>query len=134
MRMRGIGIAIVILGVFLVLTPWRLFPVCRVNGFMSFPSGHGCANTARAETALGFAAIILGGLPLFKPKRGLALFASVSALALALLVVLFPLAITGLCKAPTMACRVGTLPALIVIAFLLGLTGLVGIGLFRKPP
>lgn len=137
-KARVLGAVIVILGILLVLTPMYIFPVCGVGRYAPPPGEpighHACHGTLKAVTVLGSVAVLAGLMPLLWPGRKTALTASAAALVIAALAVLFPTVITGLCKMPTMACRLGTLPALITIAVLTALTGAAGLYTSRKPP
>jgi len=131
MRIRIFGMLILVWGLILILIPWVLFPVCGAGRFASSPGHpekpHPCWPTAKAETVLGILSIGIGLIPLLKPTRKSILGASLSSIIISVLVVLFPGFITGLCKAPTMACRIGTLPALVGLAIIMLLTGLAGL-------
>ena len=136
MKARSIGIALAALGVLLVLTPWVLFPVCGVGRYAPGPGiasgAHPCHGTLLAETALGAAALVLGLFPVLWPGKNAVLGASIGAAVVAALVVLFPVAITGMCKVVTMPCRLGTLPALETAATLMMLTAALGLAVYRK--
>ncbi len=138
MRGRALGITIIVLGVLLILTPWYIFPVCKVGRYAPPEGvqlgGHGCHDTLKAETALGGLAVIIGFLPVIWPRKKALLAASTAIVLIALLVALFPTVITGMCKVPTMPCNTGTLPALIILSILFGITGVSGIIVFRKIP
>ncbi|HUT52522.1 MAG TPA: DUF4418 family protein [bacterium] len=135
MKARAVGIAVVALGVLLVLTPWVIFPVCGVGRFAPgpgiAPGMHPCHGTLQAETVLGAAAIVIGFIPVLWPRKKAVLGASLGAAAVAVLAVLFPLAITGLCKVVTMPCRLGTLPALETVATLMMLAAALGLTVYR---
>jgi hypothetical protein len=124
-RARVFGGVLAALGIILILTPRYLFPVCGIGE----PGFHACHGTLKAETVLGAVTIVIGMLPVLWPLRKTTLAASVSAIVLAALVVLFPAAITGMCKMPTMACRMGTLPALVTLGVIIALTGAAGIAI-----
>jgi len=138
MKPRAIGIVIMILGALLILTPWYIFPVCGVGRYAP-PAGaligyHGCHATLRAETLLGAVTIILGVLPLLWPQRKALMAATWASVGVAVLAVLFPTVITGLCKVATMPCRLGTLPALETVATLLVINAIFGLLIYRKMP
>jgi hypothetical protein len=122
-RARVIGSVLAALGIILMVTPRYIFPVCGYGE----PGLHACHGTLKAETVLAAITIVIGLLPVLWPLRRTALAASVSALVIAALVVLFPVAITGMCKMPTMACLMGTLPALVTVGVIIALTGGAGI-------
>ncbi len=138
MSARIIGITIIILGVFLLVTPRYIFPVCGVGRYAPEPGTpigkHGCHDTLKAETALGIALLPLGLVPVMWPRRKVLMGVSIATLLTALLVILFPTVITGICKMPTMPCRLGTQPALVIEGILLGLAGVAGLLAARKLP
>ena len=114
----GFSIGYILLGALLSLIPSVIFPVCESEKKMS------CYYTARAEIGVGFFIIILGiAYIVFKSEElraGISLSIAVSSI----LIVLLPLKLTGLCKMSDMACRIGTLPALIVIAIIIAAVSL----------
>ena len=138
MKARVVAIMIMIWGALLILIPWTIFPVCGIGpnaaGTMASIGYHGCQGTLRAETALGLIALGLAAVPLLWPQRRPLLIASLGGLLIALLAILFPTVITGMCRVPTMPCRMGTLPALIIVSVLLGLCSAAGLALSRKLP
>lgn len=133
---RGTGVAFIVLGLFLILVPWVIFPVCGVGRYApadgTIAGVHACHGTLKAETVLGAVAIVAGLVPLFWPGRRVLLFSSIAVLFVAVFAVLFPAVITGVCKVPTMPCRLGTLPALVITGVLTGMAGLAGIIMSRK--
>jgi hypothetical protein len=136
MKARMVGIALMVLGLLLVLTPWVIFPVCGVGRYAPPPGvvtgTHPCHGTLQAETVLGAAAMVIGLIPLLWPQKSSVLWASIAAAALAVLAVLFPLEITGLCRVVTMPCRLGTLPAVETVATLMMLTAALGLTVYRN--
>ena len=114
----GFSIGYILLGALLSLIPTVIFPVCESEKKMS------CYYTARAEIGVAIFIIILGiAYILFKSEElraGISLSIAVSSI----LIVLLPLKLTGLCKMSDMACRIGTLPALIVIAIIIAAVSL----------
>jgi hypothetical protein len=78
-----------------------------------------CHYTARSEAGLG-ATLFFMGLSLFfttskSYRKGLAF----SALALSVYAAALPLHLTGLCPGPMMPCRLGTLPAILILSGIL---------------
>ncbi len=135
-KARTISIIFIVLGVLIILTPRAFFPVCGFGEKMfqigRLPGHHGCHNTLTAVSILGVIAIFTGAFPLFQAKRKAVLFASIIFIVLAAFVILFPTTITGICKMPTMACRLGTLPALVTGGIIMGIAGIAGILISRK--
>ncbi len=134
-RTRAMGAVFMIFGGVVILVPRIMFPVCGLDGsqfLLKLPGHHGCHPTLMAETILGVIAIITGMIPLFLPKKKVLFFSSIILIAIAALVMLFPSAITGLCKMPTMSCRLGTLPGLITTGIIMCCAGCAGIFMARK--
>jgi hypothetical protein len=130
------ALVLVLLGVIVVLIPWYLFPVCGMGRYAP-PAGtlarmHGCGNTLKATTVLGVLAMCTGILPLLVKQRWAVLVAVASAFVIGALLILFPTAITGVCRMPTMPCVFGTKPALIIAGIVLLLAGGVGVLLIKK--
>jgi hypothetical protein len=136
MRARIAAAVIILLGVLLLLTPWLIFPVCGVGrnavGGARAIGHHGCQGTLWAETAIGSATIIIGLLPLVWPKPRVLRPAAWASAGGALLAVLFPLFITGMCNFPAMPCRLATLPAIETVAALLAINASFVLLAFRK--
>lgn len=138
MKGRIIGIMVIGLGLLLILVPWSIFPVCGMGRYSSVADQviglHGCHATFRAEIVLGIIAIITGMVPVLWPVGKSLLGASIMSLVISILVILFPSSITGVCTVPTMACRLGTFPALVTLGILMAITSGAGILLSRKQP
>ena len=114
----GFSIGYILLGALLSLIPTVIFPVCESEKKMS------CYYTARAEFGIGIIIIILGVAYILFKSEELRAGISLSIAVNSILVVLLPLKLTGLCKMNDMACRIGTLPALIVIAIIIAAVSL----------
>lgn len=109
----GFSITYILLGALLSLIPTVIFPVCQSEKKMS------CYYTSRAEFGIGIIIIILGVAYILFKSEELRAGISLSIAVNSILIVLLPLKLTGLCKMSDMACRIGTLPALIVIAIII---------------
>ncbi len=138
MQGKAFGAVIVVLGLLIILTPWYIFPVCG-KGRHAPPPGtpigvHGCHKTLKAETVLGLVTIGVGFVPIVWPRKKAALGAAAATMVLAVLVILFPTAITGMCKVKTMPCLTGTLPALWILTFIMAVAGAGGLLVARKLP
>ncbi len=134
-RARAMGVVFMIFGGVVILVPRIVFPVCGLDGspfLLKLPGHHGCHPTLTAETILGVIAIITGMIPLILPQKKTLFFSSIMIIALAALVILFPSAITGLCKMPTMPCRLGTLPGIVTTGIIMCCAGGAGIFISRK--
>ncbi len=138
MKPRAIGIAIMVTGVLLILTPWVIFPVCGV-GRHAPPwgitlAGHGCHQTLKALTALGFLVIVVGVVPTLWPRKKIIRASAVITEPLAFLIALIPYSITGMCMDPTMPCNLGTTPAVVTVAILMAGVGIAGILISKRMP
>jgi len=138
MHMKNIRIyslLVIIISVLVILIPWLLFPVCGVGRY-AMPGGmmkmHGCSATLYSVTILGIAGIVVGLVIQIIPYRKAALPASIVVVVLGVLVVLFPTAITGVCRVAIMPCVYGTKPALIFAGIVMVLFGIAGLILNRK--
>jgi hypothetical protein len=91
-----------------------------------------CFWTARAELGIGLVIAILGGLSLvFKPAL-VSLGLGIGALLNAVLALLIPTALIGVCEHGHASCRVLTLPALLVLSgILILITGINAVLLFK---
>jgi hypothetical protein len=133
-KVRIFLLLIIVLSILLILIPWQLFPVCGVGRY-AMQKGmvmHGCGATLNAVTLFGIIGIVIGFIVQVRPGRVIAVASSLAFAVLGGLVILFPTAITGVCRVAAMPCVYGTKPALIVAGFVMVLIGIVGFYLFRK--
>jgi hypothetical protein len=134
---------LVILGALIVITPWYIFPVCEAKGITSHPMSKmssvagsdqsmgtstvtimKCGYTARAEAAIG-ALIILAGLTLIAlPERDSRRAIGIIGIGLGAVTALVPTVLIGVCTAADSPCRIGTLPALIILGTLTIIAGI----------
>lgn len=130
---------LVILGVLVIATPWYIFPICEAQGITSHSmssmsmgsaadSSAGtimkCGYTARAEAAVG-ALIILAGITLLAlPGRDARRAIGVIATGLGAVTISIPTVLIGVCSAANAPCRIGTLPALVLLGILTAVTGI----------
>lgn len=122
-----VGIIVLVLGVLVALIPIVIFPVCTgmielMNGKTLFMK---CHWTAMAELLVGILIVFDGILLIGFKKHETRIALSFMLFLLGLTVLLIPTAVIGMCETATMACRVGTEPALIVVSVI---TMVVGIG------
>lgn len=115
MKNRSVlAIAFIIIGILIALIPAVIFPVCNSSEMRM-----ACYYTAKAEIGVGVVVALFGVFyALFgdeKVRTGI----SLAVVGISPLVLLFPLKLTGICKMSDMACRIKTLPALIVIFVIL---------------
>lgn len=115
--LRAVGALSMLLGGLVIAVPRWIFPACGRGPYApppGFPIGkHGCDDTVLAETIVGIVVAVLGLVCLVRPSRRLGTAAGIALIALALLIILFPTMLTGMCRLATMPCRLGTSPGLV---------------------
>lgn len=121
------GIIYMIFGLFLAISPHKIFPVCeKMEKVMK------CHWTAQAELGIGLLIFALGVLLIiFKSKEtqtALSLVGFISGI----LALLFPTVLIGGCMKPEMACRTHAFPAIYAISVLLIIISVVHIMYLRK--
>jgi hypothetical protein len=109
------------LGVLIAVTPFYIFPVCEFYGKMIKTEGGGyvsmvCTYTARTELILGILISFLSLFLFFSSEKESQRYLSLSLLILFSFSLLGPTYLIGMCKGPTMPCRLGTLPALLLLS------------------
>lgn len=114
------GAFVLLLGVLIALTPYFIFPVCEAL----IPTAMGgavpmkCFWAARVSAGSGGAVAFAGILLLAGRAPGFRMGVSFMVLALGALVILNPHKLIGVCPGETMACHMGTLPALTLLGVL----------------
>jgi len=114
-------------GVLTVLAPHALFPVCAgtvataAGGVMPMK----CFWTARAASGLGIVILFAGVMLFFAKQPAFRAGVALALMPVSLLTALVPLHVIGVCPSEAMPCRMGTLPALCLLAFFTGLTAAV---------
>lgn len=104
----------IITGFLIAVGPSEIFKVCNsVN--MKGP----CQYTKQAELGIGILIIAIGIISFLIKDKKVRLGLGIAQGLNAVLVLAFPLWLTGLCKMKTMACHVKTLPSLIVLSVIL---------------
>ena len=117
-----IGLIYIVGGILTGLIPKVLLPVCDSEEMKM-----ACYYTGQAAVGLGIAISVLGLIFLLGKEKSFRSGISIAQLLFAILVLLNPLALTGLCKMETMQCRVQTLPGFIVTAILLAVVSIVNV-------
>lgn len=111
------GILLVLAGITLALVPYAVLPVCA--GTVETASGGSvpmkCFWTAKAELGVGSLITFGGLLSCFSRDAGARFGIAAMTAGTALLGIAFPTALIGVCPSEAMACRMGTLPALVLI-------------------
>ena len=118
--------AFVLIGLLVILAPTVLFAVCESEKKMA------CYYTGKAVIGIGILIVALGVVYFFLKNKGTRLGIAIAEFFTSGLVLAFPLKLTGLCKMSDMACRVKTLPALIVVSILLVIVSLIDIFFLAK--
>lgn len=118
MRRSGFGIFLILAGALIAVVPQFILPVCE-SGVATASGGSvpmKCFWTARAELGTGALVAFCGTLLCVcrdaDVRSGIAAVTS----AASLLALAFPTILIGMCGAETMPCRMGALPALILLA------------------
>lgn len=127
----SISILFILSGLLVVLIPTVLFPVCSAEKMKM-----ACFFTKKTEIGLGIVIAAIGALYFFFKNEGVRLGLSLTQILLSALVLLYPTKLIGICKNTEMACRVKTLPALIVVTVLLGVVSIgnsLYLAVFKKP-
>lgn len=127
-KSRTLAILIAVTGLFIIITPNWILPVCE--GLLDLVNGKQvpmrCFWTARAEMVIG-GLVLLSGLLLAYVKNAEARRrVSHQVLFLGAATILIPLYLIPTCMNPDMACNVGTKPALLLLGGLTLLLGFVG--------
>lgn len=127
----SISILFILSGLLVVLIPTVLFPVCSAEKMKM-----ACFFTKKAEIGLGVVIAAIGALYFFFKNEGVRLGLSLTQILLSALILLYPTKLIGICKSTDMACRVKTLPALIVVTVLIGVVSIgnsLYLAVFKKP-
>jgi hypothetical protein len=124
MKISWPSVALVLLGIFLILAPWTIAPVCEVGGSLAqLASGKTipmpCGWTARAEIGIGALVVVAGLLVLFAQSMETKKFIGIFGIALGLLAILFPVVITKMCAMPDHPCNILTKPVLILTGIII---------------
>lgn len=111
------GVLFILAGMLLAAVPHVLLPVC--SGLVNTASGGTvpmkCFWTARAELGVGVLMVFGGVLYCLCRDTGVRLGIAAVTAGAALLAVALPTVLIGVCTTETMPCRMGTLPALVLV-------------------
>ncbi|MDR0868640.1 MAG: DUF4418 family protein [Planctomycetota bacterium] len=122
------GGAALVLGILIAFGPQTLFPVCPPMEYITMK----CHSTARVEFALGLLIAFLGLLTLLTDSASFRCGLTVSIFLNAVLALLIPAVLVGVCPGVHMGCRALTLPALVILSGLLATGAAVNLGLYWR--
>lgn len=114
------GILFTILGLLIAIGPHTLFSVCEAmeGKFMK------CHWTAQAESGIGAAIVLAGFLSFFFVKEELRIGIYLATSIQAIVVILIPSTLIGVCGGEHMRCHALTLPALNILGVITLIVGL----------
>jgi Domain of unknown function (DUF4418) len=132
---------LIILGLLIAITPWYIFPVCEAgtsgdnSGGMKMGAGSDqqmtksgthmkCWYTAEAEVVVGTFVALAGIVLLFLKGQGKRRAIGIATIVLGVLTILIPTFLIGVCNTSDAPCRIGTLPALIILGVLTVIAGI----------
>lgn len=121
------GILTILSGLLIIAIPTILFPVCKSSGVRM-----ACYYSKQAEIGLGAAVVFIGLVIVFLKQAEIRIGLSIGLLPLAVLAYIYPVYLIGVCHASSMACRIGTLPALKIIASILFVLTVIHLWFLRK--
>ena len=129
--MRALAVISGVFGLLIAIVPQFLLPVCSAS--IETKAGRfipmKCFWTGRAELAVGALIILVSILLFLSRNKSATLYLYIVLTGLGVVALLLPTHLIGVCMSPTMPCRVGTLPGLIVLSGLVVVIGLVGVAL-----
>jgi hypothetical protein len=114
-RQRLAGVLFLILGLLVAIGPHTIFPVCEAmgDGYMK------CHWTAQAVLGIGVSIAVLGVLLIMIASKPIRIGISLALIPYAVLVILIPNLLIGVCGKLHMRCHSLTLPALNVLGIVL---------------
>lgn len=122
MKNRVFGILLFITGIFLILTPRYILPVCEFSGLSKMV----CSYTGMAEMFVGGIILSIAIGTFFSKSLETLRWLMFVSLVSAMSVILMPNAI-GYCKSPSMPCYYGTVPMLRVLGGILTAISVAGL-------
>lgn len=129
--MRALAVISGVFGLLIAIVPQFLLPVCSAS--IETKAGRfipmRCFWTARVELAVGALIVLVSILLFLSRNRSTTLYLHIVLTGLGVVALLLPTNLIGVCMSPTMPCRIGTLPALIVLSGLVIAIGLAGLAL-----
>ncbi len=124
MKIYWPAIVLILLGIFLAVSPWTIAPVCEVEGmYAKLASGKElpmpCGWTARAEIGVGIMVIVAGLLLAFAKSAETKMMLGIFGVVLGILAILFPTVITKMCALADHPCNLLTKPVLIILGLII---------------
>jgi hypothetical protein len=120
-----LSVLLIVFGILIIIVPQFLLPVC--SGTLVTEAGKEvpmkCHWMAQSEILTGLAVAVAGVLSLVIKKAGGRTACGIFAAFGGLLALLSVTAVIGVCSGPTMACVIGTRPAIIILSVLTMLVG-----------
>jgi hypothetical protein len=119
MKIYWPAILLILLGLFLAVSPWTVAPVCEVEGmYAKLANGKElpmpCGWTARAEVGVGALVVVAGILLQFARSAEAKMMIGIFGAVLGVLAILFPTTITKMCAMSSHPCNLLTAPVLIL--------------------
>lgn len=121
------SIPAIILGILIAIAPYTFAPVCKSEQGMHMA----CYYTARVSLGLGIVIAVLGIIALLVSEQA-RLGLNIAIIVNAILEILVPTVLVGVCKMPMMHCVSITRPTLIVLSVLVVLFAAAGVYLDSK--
>lgn len=122
------GLPVVVTGMLLAAVPGHLLPVCAVRDGAPPMKCHWSGNML---AGFGWTFVALGILLFLCRSREMRQGISLASLALAATAALVPTHLIGMCASPTMPCRMGTYPAVMILLAMLALENVLNILFLR---
>lgn len=121
-------VSIVILGLLIAIVPQFVFPVCAPTPVKIMK----CIWMAKAEIGVGLVIATIGLFMIFFKSAQMRFAFSLSLVCMSALAAALPTVLIGVCMNETMSCRVGTLPALMIISAILFLVSIASVCISKK--
>jgi len=123
MKISPQAVLLVLLGIFIAVSPWTIAPVCETMGsYATLANGKTlpmpCGWTARAEIGTGALLVVAGALLAWAKSAEARRMIGILGIAIGVLVILFPTYVTKMCALPDHPCNILTKPVLIIAGIL----------------
>lgn len=124
---KGLGIALGVLGLLVILSPRYILPVCEFTGKQRMH----CTYTANAELFVGFLMVSLAVGIIASSSPDALRWLMFSALVSGISVIIVP-EVLGYCPSPMMPCHYGSVPMLRTLGLLTIILSIIGLIYSRK--